>query len=64
VSAETNDPKDWLTSKEVEKQLRISSCELMHLREAGKLPFRKKGNAFFYKINKTPKAAGARNQNL
>ena len=46
-----NDQKDpnWLTSDEARRALRISSCELMHLRLAGKLRFSKKGNSFFYK---------------
>lgn len=39
---------DWLKSKEVEKELKISSCDLMHIREAGKLRFMKKGNAYLY----------------
>jgi hypothetical protein len=39
---------DWLKSGEVQKELRIDSCELMHLREAGQLKFQKKGNAFLY----------------
>ena len=41
-------PDDWLTSKGVEKALRVDSCELMHLRLEGRLRFRKKGNAFMY----------------
>ena len=41
-------PTAWLSSQEARKQLRISSCELMHLREAGKLRFKKQGNAFLY----------------
>jgi len=40
----------WLTSKEVQKLLKISSCELMHLRVSGKLKFKKQGNAFLYQI--------------
>ncbi len=40
--------KDWLKSKEVEKALKISSCDLMHLRTSGKLRFTKKGNAYLY----------------
>lgn len=39
---------DWLTSVEAQKALRISSCDLMHLRKSGALRFQKKGNAFFY----------------
>jgi hypothetical protein len=41
-------PNHWLKSKEVEKVLKIDSCELMHLRTAGKLRFEKKGNAYLY----------------
>jgi len=45
---ETNQNSEWLSSGETRKKLRISSCELMHLREAGKLRFKKEGNAFLY----------------
>ncbi|MCG9911060.1 MAG: hypothetical protein MH137_07135 [Flavobacteriales bacterium] len=38
----------WLKSKEVMKTLKIRACDVMHLREAGKLEFIKKGNAFLY----------------
>ena len=40
--------KEWLRSDEARQILRGSSCDLMHLREAGKLKFQKRGNAFFY----------------
>ena len=43
----------WLTSKEAQKLLNISGCELMHLRESGKLKFKKKGNAYYYQVNQT-----------
>jgi hypothetical protein len=43
------DPK-YLSSKEMMKELKVSSCELMHLRTRGKIKYLKKGNAFFYKI--------------
>jgi len=54
----------WLTSKETQKLLKISGCELMHLRVSGKLIFKKKGNAYLYQISevnqsqveKTPKS--------
>jgi hypothetical protein len=39
---------EWLTSQDTQKRLRISSCELMHLRVVGRLRFRKHGNAFRY----------------
>ena len=41
----------WLSSKEAIKELKISDCDLMHLRTAGKLEFRKEKNAFFYSVN-------------
>lgn len=43
----------WLTSKETQKHLKISGCELMHLRVSGKLIFKKKGNAYYYQINQS-----------
>lgn len=38
----------WLDSKEAAKELKVSACGLSHIREAGKLLFRKEGNAFRY----------------
>ena len=43
----------WLTSKETQKLLNISGCELMHLRVSGKLTFKKQGNAFLYQIDQS-----------
>lgn len=40
----------WLTSKETMRILKVSSCELMHRRERGELPFKKKGNSYLYNI--------------
>lgn len=37
-----------LNSAKTCKELRVSSCELSHLREAGELPYQKIGNAFLY----------------
>jgi len=45
--------KDWLNSKDIKKQLKLSGCELMHLREKGELEFKKVGNAYFYKLPKS-----------
>jgi hypothetical protein len=42
---------DWLSSTEVRRLLKISSCELMHRREAGSLIYKKVGNAYFYQMN-------------
>jgi len=39
---------NWLKSKEAVKALKISDCDLMHLRTAGKLEFKKEKNAFLY----------------
>lgn len=38
----------WLTSDQVRKRLRISTCDLAHLRQARRLRFRKEGNAYLY----------------
>jgi len=40
-----NKNDEYLNSKETMKKLKISSCELMHLRTKGKLKFIKKGNS-------------------
>ena len=37
---------NWLKSGEIRKKLKLSTCELAHLREAGKLLYRKKGDAY------------------
>jgi hypothetical protein len=42
--------ENWLSSKEIKTRLKITGCELMHLREKGKLEFQKVGNAYFYKL--------------
>ena len=39
---------EWLNSVEARRILRVSSCELAHLRQEGILQFQKKGNAFMY----------------
>ena len=53
VSRSTNfmeiDKNIYSNSKETMKNLKVSSCELMHLRVSGKLRFMKKGNSYFYK---------------
>ena len=43
------DKNIYSNSKETMKNLKVSSCELMHLRVSGKLRFMKKGNSYFYK---------------
>lgn len=40
-----------LTSSEIKKLLKLSDCQLMHLRVSGKLPFKKKGNRYIYFID-------------
>jgi len=44
-----NADKGWLTSKEARRQLGVTSCELAHLRQEGKLAFQKQGNAYMYR---------------
>ena len=38
----------WLSSGEARRRLRGSTCHLMHLRNGGRLRFRKQGNVFLY----------------
>ena len=47
--------KDLLSSKEARKELKVTDCDLMHLRVAGKLRFDKKGNAFLYEKKEVEK---------
>lgn len=35
-------------NKEARKALKVTSCKLSHLRNSGKLEFKKKGNAYYY----------------
>ena len=37
-----------MSSMEVKSALKISGCDVMHLRESGKIEFIKKGNSFWY----------------
>lgn len=37
-----------LKSKQVQKKLKVRACDIMHLREEGKIRFEKKGNAYLY----------------
>lgn len=41
---------EWLKSKEVMRTLKIRACDVMNLREAGKIKFTKQGNAFLYSV--------------
>lgn len=33
---------------DLKRFLKVSDCDVMHLREAGKIQFKKKGNAYWY----------------
>lgn len=39
---------NWVSSEVMARKLKISSCELSHLRNTGRLRFTKIGNAYFY----------------
>jgi hypothetical protein len=47
----SNEDSKYLSSKEMMKELKVSSCELMHLRTNGKLNYIKKGNKYLYRKN-------------
>jgi len=38
----------YLTNNEAKASLKIQDCDLTHIRNAGKLQFTKKRNAYFY----------------
>lgn len=40
--------KDWLSSKEAQKEAKIKGCDLMHYRIQGRLEFEKRGISYFY----------------
>ncbi len=51
---DTAEPKDqgrWVRSDEARKLLKLSTCDLAHAREAGRIPFKKSGNAYLYRID-------------
>ncbi|WP_018014684.1 hypothetical protein [Teredinibacter turnerae] len=59
----SSEGKAWCSSKEAKKALKVSDCELMHMRLSGKLEFKKSGNAYFYVID-TDKAAIENNSKI
>jgi hypothetical protein len=40
--------KDYMPTKEVKSTLKVQDCDVMHLRQTGKIQSTKKGNAFWY----------------
>ena len=54
--------KNWMRADEARRILRGSSCDLMHLREAGKLRFEKQRNAFLYARGDVERVAAERNE--
>ena len=47
--SKTDSGKDeWLRSDEARKVLQVSTCDLAHLRQGGKIAFRKAGNAYLH----------------
>lgn len=50
---------DWLDSKAACKELHVSACDLSHIREDGKLRYKKKGNAFRYAKEDVQRLKGA-----
>jgi hypothetical protein len=58
-SDESQTSGSWLRGDEVRKILRISTCDLAHLREAGKIPFKKHGRAWLYWMGNENRTAGA-----
>lgn len=55
MQIEPKDTDEYFSSKETMKRLKITSCELMHLRVANKIKFVKRGNAYFYQADSLTK---------
>ncbi|WP_162839435.1 hypothetical protein [Shewanella frigidimarina] len=48
---QTDNPVEtWLNSQDTMRALKISACHLMHMRQAGQIKYKKKGNGFWYLI--------------
>ena len=48
ISQSDSGEKEWLRSDEARKVMQVSTCDLAHLRQGGKIAFRKAGNAYLY----------------
>ena len=59
MAKNADDSEGWLRSVDARKVLRVSTCQLMHLREAGDLRFRKSGNAYLYSASDCQRIASA-----
>jgi hypothetical protein len=57
-----NQKVEWLDSKAARKILRVSTCELSHLREAGHIQFQKRGNAYLYSSRDVNLISQSKNQ--
>ena len=48
ISKHDSGKDEWLRSDDARKVLQVSTCDLAHLRQGGKITFRKAGNAYLY----------------
>lgn len=46
-----DDVVEWINSVQARKAMRVSACQLAHLRLEGCVRFRKQGNAFLYSLD-------------
>lgn len=51
----------WVRSKDAMKLLKVSSCDLCHLREQGKIEFKKQGNAYLYRVTSSGRTEASEN---
>lgn len=58
MRSKSEEPK-WLTSAEARKRLKLSTCDLAHLRNSGNLKFMKQGNAFYYLLDAESKTGNS-----
>lgn len=50
IGPDAKNSERWLRSNEIRKALKLSTCDLAHMRDAGKIESKKVGNAFLYKL--------------
>ena len=48
ISQSDSGEREWLRSDEARMVLQVSTCDLAHLRQGGRIALRKAGNAYLY----------------
>jgi hypothetical protein len=57
LGAAEEEEGQWLRSSDARKIIKASSCDLSHMRQKGKIRYRKEGNAYLYNLSDLQKRA-------